>query len=394
MKNDIVPNKNAISSASSRQPNAYVGHKPQSVEHPGEAHTLKLPSELPSLEEPLEAPQQPKKSRRKWAIFGVVFCIVVFLCGIVAFLFSPPDASATEKVPVEIVSGMVPSQIADALKQEGVIRSPLMFLVYTRLTGTQDTLQAGNYKFSPADSLKKVVSQLQAGPEVDEIEVTFKPGATLADNKKELLSLGYSAEDIDAAFKAEYDHPLFATKPAGVDLEGYLYGETHRFVKGTPLKTILTRYFDDYYEVVTKNNLVDSYKQQNLTLYQGITLASIVQRESGGDDKAGIAQVFLKRLSSDMQLGSDVTYQYIADKEGNPRDVNYDSPYNTRRYTGLPPGPIATPGVDALIAVGKPAAGDYLYFLSGDDNITYFARTLAEHEANIREHCQEKCTIL
>ena len=93
-------------------------------------------------------------------------------------------------------------------------------------------------------------------------------------------------------------------------------------------------------------------------------------------------------------LGSDVTYQYITDKLGVPRDINYDSPYNTRRFAGLPPGPIASPGKDALIAVGAPATSDYLFFLSGDDNVTYFARTVEEHEANIRNHCQQKCEII
>lgn len=394
MKNDIVPKRNVNLPDQSQQASTSVGPEDQPATPPQAVQHVASPPQLPSLDEPLEAPKQPKKSRLKWVIFGVILFLVVFATGLAVFLSSPPDASASEKVPVEVVSGMVPGQIAEALKQEGVIRSPLTFLIYTRLTGTQDTLQAGNYELSPADSLPQIVSQLQAGPEVDEIEVTFKPGATLAANKKELLSHGYSSEEIDAAFKAEYDHPLFATKPAEADLEGYLYGETHRFIRGTPVETILERFFDDYYNVITENNLVDLYRKQNLSLFEGIILASIIQRESGGDDKAGIAQVFLKRFSSGMELGSDVTYQYIADKEGNPRDINYDSPYNTRRYTGLPPGPIATPGVDALIAVGNPAAGDYLYFLSGDDNITYFARTLDEHEANIRDHCQKKCTIL
>jgi UPF0755 protein len=89
-----------------------------------------------------------------------------------------------------------------------------------------------------------------------------------------------------------------------------------------------------------------------------------------------------------------VTYQYIADKTGVPRDTNLDSPYNTRIKTGLTPGPIAVPGLNALLAVANPAAGDYLYFLSGDDDITYYGRTLSDHEANIAAHCKVKCTII
>jgi UPF0755 protein len=109
---------------------------------------------------------------------------------------------------------------------------------------------------------------------------------------------------------------------------------------------------------------------------------------------AQIAQVFYSRLALGMPLGSDVTYQYIADKTAVARDTNLDSPYNTRRYAGLPPGPISAPGAKALAATASPAEGDYLYFLSGDDDVTYFARTLEEHESNKVNHCQEKCQIL
>ena len=92
-----------------------------------------------------------------------------------------------------------------------------------------------------------------------------------------------------------------------------------------------------------------------------------------------------------MMLGSDVTYQYIADCDGLVRDPGLESPYNTRVVTGLTPGPIAVPGLAALKAVADPATTDYVYFLSGDDDVTYFARTNEEHEANIRDHCQVKC---
>ena len=146
--------------------------------------------------------------------------------------------------------------------------------------------------------------------------------------------------------------------------------------------------------MLEQNQLQEAFAEQGLSLYEGITLASIIQREAIGGDEPQIAQVFYSRLSIGMELGSDVTYQYIADKTGVARDVNLDSPYNTRRYVGLPPGPIASPGVDALLATANPAEGDYLYFLSGDDDVTYFARTLEEHETNIREHCQQKCQII
>jgi UPF0755 protein len=239
---------------------------------------------------------------------------------------------------------------------------------------------------------------------VDTFGITFYPGAILTDNVSKadnridvtsvLLRAGYSQDEITAGLNKTYDHPLFQNKPASANLEGYIFGETYQFNSGASVEDILNRTFDEFYEYIIQHNLVAAYKQRGLDLYQGITLASIIQRESGGNDKPQIAQVFYTRLAMNMQLGSDVTYQYIADKEGGTRDPNYDSPYNTRRYVGLPPGPIAVPGLAALRAVAMPADGDYVYFLSGDDDVTYFARTLDEHETNILNHCKVKCQII
>ena len=142
-----------------------------------------------------------------------------------------------------------------------------------------------------------------------------------------------------------------------------------------------------------KNNLKEGFKKQGLTLYKGITLASIVQREVLAPDQPQVAQVFYSRLKQGMNLGSDVTYHYAADKQGVARDFNLESPYNTRKYKGLPPGPISAPGLSALRATANPALGDYLFFVSGDDEKTYFARTNAEHDKNVSQYCHTKCML-
>ena len=164
-------------------------------------------------------------------------------------------------------------------------------------------------------------------------------------------------------------------------------------------KSAIQRALAEFDQVARKNNLEEKFKKRGLTLYQGITLASIVQKESIGcgvgtevcEDQRKIASVFYNRMKAGMNLGSDVTYQYAADKLGVARDTQLDSPYNTRVHKGLPPGPIATPGLSALNAVADPAQTDYLFFLSGDDNVTYFAKTDAEHTANAKAHCRQKC---
>ena len=342
-----------------------------------------------------------KKSRKKiliWSLIGFFVALLLTIGGIFLWYtlqLAPVNSSNTDKQLVVIESGSTPTDIANLLKEKELIRNPTAFLWYSRIEGVQNLLQAGTYRLSPSESTPQIVEHLSSG-RVDTFSITFLPGATLADNRKVLIGAGYDASAVDAALAKTYDSPLFAGKPASADLEGYIYGETYSFGTDTSVEAILEHVFDEFYSVVEKNNLVAKFKAQDLTLYEGITLASIVQREASpkADDMPQIAQVFYSRLAMDMPLGSDVTYQYIADKTGVARDPNLDSPYNTRRYAGLPPGPISSPGEKALVAVANPASGDYLYFLSGDDDITYFGRTLEEHEANITNHCQEKCKIL
>jgi UPF0755 protein len=344
---------------------------------------------------------EKKKSRKKiviWSLVGFFVAALLTVGGIFLWYtlqLAPVDSNNTDKQLVMIESGSTPTDIANLLKEKELIRDTTAFLWYSRFEGVQNLLQAGTYRLSPSESTPQIVEHLSSG-RVDTFSITFLPGATLADNRKVLIGAGYDASVVDAALAKTYDSPLFAGKPASADLEGYIYGETYSFGTDTIVEAILEHVFDEFYGVIEKNDLVAKFKAQDLTLYEGITLASIVQREASpkADDMPQIAQVFYSRLAMGMPLGSDVTYQYIADKTGVARDPNLDSPYNTRRYAGLPPGPISSPGEKALKAVANPASGDYLYFLSGDDDITYFGRTLEEHEANITNHCQEKCKIL
>lgn len=349
------------------------------------------------LTQPLKSPNNKKKRKRRMLLW-IAISILVIMLGVAMGLFAwyrislhPVNANDTNKVRVTINEGDSPSHIETVLKGDHLIRSSLAFEIYTRLTGTRSKLQAGLYSFSPSDSVSAIVDKLVAG-KVDQFEITFLPGATVTEDKAALVKSGYSQAEVDAAFSKQYDHPLFATKPATADLEGYIYGDTYKFNSNATVEQILTRTFDEFYSVIQANNLVSGFQKQGLTLYQGITLASIIQREvSNPDDQKQVAQIFLKRLSINMPLGSDVTYHYAAEKLGVAPTPTLDSPYNTRIYPGLPPGPIAVPGLTALEAVANPAPGDYLYFLSGDDGKTYYATTEQEHQQNITNYCQIKC---
>lgn len=330
-----------------------------------------------------------------WAVSVFIIAIVLTIIGVIFWYNSqlaPVGGDLNQKVKIKVTSGSTSSQIANELQKQKIIRNSFVFEIYVRLSGNNSKLQAGVYRLSPAESTQQIIKHFTNGS-VDKFNITFLPGATLADAVKVFKKASYSDQEITDALKIKYDSPLFDGKPASADLEGYIYGETYNFNIGATVEDILNGIFDEFYSKVKENNLISGFAKHNLNLYQGITLASIIQREVIGEkDQKQAAQVFYSRLEQGMPLGSDVTYQYIADKLGVERDPNLDNPYNTRRFTGLPPGPISNPGLTALKAVAQPASGNYLYFLSGDDDVTYFARTLAEHEANIANHCKIKCS--
>lgn len=334
-----------------------------------------------------------------WLIMVLVVLVaasVVIAASLSARYFSglePVNASSEELIGVEVTPGLSPGQISNLLKEKELIKDVWAFNLYVSINKVGNNLQAGIYQLSPSESVAEIVNHLVEG-NVELHKVTFLPGATLAMNRQALIDAGYSETEVDTALNADYTGVLFTDKPADADLEGYLFGDTYFFSTGTPVETILQQSFDEYTKVIEDNDLISKFQAHGLNLHEGIILASIVQREVSGDDQPQVAQVFQTRLSIGMMLGSDVTYEYAAQKLGVAATPSLDSPYNTRLYTGLPPGPIAVPGVSALLATASPADGDYLYFLSGDDGKTYFAHTNEEHESNIVNHCQQKCLLV
>ncbi len=305
---------------------------------------------------------------------------------------APSDEERQVRVVVE--PGDTATGIAETLHEHDLIRSKLAFNVYTQLTGTRSKLQAGGYVLSPNQDVSSIVDHMVSG-ETDEIDLTIPPGLTLDELRKSFFADGFSEAEIDQAFTASYDHPLLASRPAGADLEGYIYPETYRMNANQTLGELLERSFDEFYRVLEEKKYLEEYQKRGLSIHQAVTLASIVQKEvTNPTDQKQVAQVFLKRLNDGMMLGSDVTFIYAAEQMGAEATPGLDSPYNTRKVSGLPPGPIANMNPSALEAVAFPAGGDYLYFVAGDGpdaGKTFFARTEAEHEANITAHCRTLC---
>lgn len=304
-----------------------------------------------------------------------------------------PVSANQQPVSITIPSGYTLKQTANLLKEQGIIRNALVFEQYVRSVDASEQIKAGTYSLSPSYSVQEIVSILTEG-KVKTNLVTILPGQTIMDVKKALLNAGFSASDVEAALQPENyaEHPALVDKPSTASLEGYLYPESFQKTSETKASTIVTSALDETQKRLTPE-LRAAIAKQGLSVYDGIKLASIVEREvSQGADRAQVAQVFLKRLREGRKLESDATARYGALLAGQPPSITYSSAYNTYENAGLPPGPISNVSESALKAVAYPANTDWLYFVSGDDGKTYFSRTLAEHEALTAAHCKKLCS--
>jgi UPF0755 protein len=340
------------------------------------------------------------KQRRLWLIVGgLLLALLASFASWYAWALSPRDSNDSRQIRFVVESGEGSASIASELESHDLIRSAVAFQIYAELTGTKAKLQAGGFALSPSMSVKEVVDHIVKG-NTDDLTVLILPGLTLDEQadpevKNSLAAQGFDSDEIQSAFETVYDHPLFEGRPAGEGIEGFIFPETYRIRASDPLSVVIKKSFDEVYGRLQEDGMIAKFQAQGLNLYQAFTLASIVQKEvSNPDDQKQVAQVFLKRLKESMVLGSDVTFFYAAKQMGVEPSVNLDSPYNTRRYGGLPPGPISNMNYSALQAVAEPAPGDYLYFVAGDGDDagkTFFARTEAEHQANIAAHCHTLC---
>ena len=267
-------------------------------------------------------------------------------------------------------------------------------------------------------SMPQIADLLEQGAVSNNVfNLTVLPGETITDIRQKLIKLGYQDTQIDAALAKQYDSPILKglyssegrlenqLQPQNVALEGYLYGETYQFYQGETVEHIFKTMIDQLNNIANLNKLEEKFEKRGLTLREGIILASIIQKEAHTEDMPGVSMVFQNRLRRGWSLGSDVTATYAADLVNPGRNKNdpnnnlvvleTDSLYNTRKHTGLPPGPICSPSISALLAVAEPDENmkSMYYFLTGDDGKMYYSVTDTEHEQKKRDFCQKLCNV-
>lgn len=325
----------------------------------------------------------------KWRTFAIALSIIgsfLLVAGYATYrvLLAPPSESTTEEMFV-VVSGESAPTIAKHLKEAGLIKSPTAFVTYLNLHGLRADIKAGSYSLSPNLSAGEI-AEIMADGKVTTKRLVIPEGTTLAKIIDLAADQGVDAQAMRFALASPHYQAFLSSKPANVDLEGYLFPDTYQIGATTSAADLVNAMLDTFGQRVT-DQYVAELSAQGLTLHQGLTIASIVEREvNKAEDRPIVAQIFLKRYRMGMPLGSDVTVHYAADLAGKPFDLSIDSPYNTRKYAGLPPGPICSPSLQSIEAVMKPAKTDYLYFLTGKDGKDYFAKTYDEHQRNIAKY--------
>ena len=304
-----------------------------------------------------------------------------------------PLTVKSNAISVTIKNGSTADQIAQLLQDKKVIRNAFAFSIYLRIHNLRSNLQAGSYTLDSSASIIQIIGIITDG-KINAHTFTILPAQRLDQVKTAFLDAGYSKASVDKAFDpASYpNEAILNSKPAGATLEGYLYPDTFSTSSTTTPTNIVKESLDEMSKVVTPE-MMNAYQGVGLNTFQAIILASIVEHEVSNDhDRQMVAQVFLNRLKIGMMLGSDVTYQYAAIVTGQAPSPALDSPYNTRRYTGLPPGPISNVSRSSLNAVAYPIKNSYLFFVAGDDGSIHYANTQAQQDANTQAYCKVLCS--
>jgi len=348
-------------------------------------------------------------------VFLLLLILAVIAVGVFSYLiyFAPAPAynqGGGEAGPVEIIfevrAGDTTSDIAGRLADQGLIRSAIIFQGWARLRGMDTRLEAGRYTLRTDMTMDQILEALTSAPRVPQVTFTIREGLRLEEVGEELERQGVvPAAEFLAALEQPYGYDFLSDRPEGVSLEGYLFPDTYtipRAYTATQIVDFMLQNFDLKFTPVMR----EVAQEQGQSIYEVVTLASIVEREAVLDEeRPQIASVYLNRLEAGMALEADPTVQYALgynerqgrwwpelyfDELGVERLADIETPYNTYRHPGLPPGPICSPGQASLRAVVQPAATDYYYFVSkGDGSGEHaFARTLEEHNANVARYQQ------
>ncbi len=349
---------------------------------------------------PVKISPRQRKAPKKFFLFLIFSLIILGLFSCLWFVYELLKPVNLKQTHFVIRHGQGINQISYRLRRQGIIDSSFVFETYVYLKGAEDKFKAGEYDLPQVANIKRLTEIFMAGQPAKEWRLTVPEGWTAKDIAYKLENLGkFQAEEfLEAVGVGQPDnhftfdisgYDFLADKPADANLEGYLFPDTYRFFNHASVDDVVRKMLDNFGKKLTPQMRRD-IKRQHKTIFEIITLASIVEREAKFDrDRPIIAGIFWKRLELGMPLQADSTLNYITGKKTpavSAKDLKLDSPYNTYKYRGLPPGPIGNPGLDAIKAAIYPQKTDYLYFLTDSHGNVYYAKTFEEHVRNKQKY--------
>jgi len=358
-----------------------------------------------TLEDPLvnrsRARGRSRKGGRVLLVVGTLFVALAVAAAAAGWylLLKPDVAGVTPGMPIEVVieSGSSTAQIGEKLSGAGVVDNALMFRVKARSSEADGQLKAGEYSFATGSEYEDVLAQLAKGPDIVYFDVVIPEGFTARQIAARFAAKTGVAEDellalvTTGASQFAADRPYLSATNGG-SLEGFLFPATYRIREGSTPEQIVTEMLETFDANLANVDLTFA-TSKNLTVYDVVTIASILEREAKiAKERPLVSSVIYNRLKKDMRLQLCATVLYEM-PEGTDKvsyeDTKRDTPYNTYVHDGLPPGPISNPGLASLEAAAHPADTKYLYYvLTGKDGSQTFCETYAQFEDAVKVNRQ------
>ncbi len=351
-----------------------------------------------------------KTLSRSTRVFIVSVCTVLILfIGVWAYLdqkyLAPVNKNNLTTINVEIPKGSSVTTIANILEKNGVIRSGMVFKIFVDVYDRGSKLKAGSYEFNASMTIMQVLDKISIGETSDNIvKVFLAEGATISDLANSLYSLGL-IKDKNTFIQNMKNPSLYEAYPFLEDvistknsriiaMEGYLFPDTYQVFKNAAEQDIIKKFLARFNNIFT-TEYMQRAEALGMSIDDAITLASIIQREGKETDFKKVSAVLQNRLKKGMPLGCDATVQYVLQTKKlnlTAQDIAVESPYNTYKHAGLPPGPICNPGKAAIEAALWPdetfMKEGWLYFCLGDPATgeLVFAKTLSQHNQNVAKY--------
>ena len=326
-------------------------------------------------------------------MFSLVFIMAGSYFYIQHTIKNPYNIEDSAKREFIIQNGQSVEQIAVNLEDEGFIAGKDFFKIYVLREKLASGLQAGSYELSPSMTIAQMTDLFIGGKiKGNEVQVTIPEGFSnkeidkkLAENslinEEEFINFDNNAKQ---AFLLKYE--FLSDTPSNIGLQGYYFPDTYKYYNNSSIEEITAKMLDNF-DLKLTDDLREEIKKQNKTIFEVVILASIIEKEAGSSkDMKKVSSVFRNRLEVGKALESDATINYITNTgraQSTYEDLKVDSPYNTYKYVGLPPGPISNPGMEAIKAAIYPEKTDYFYFLTKKEGgEAVFSKTYQEHLKN------------